>query len=319
MGTTTSPWSRAAAAARTGLTAGLKTSLYLLRIMVPVSLAVALLRWSGALGWTAGLLAPAMRLLGLPGEGALVLVSAATLNVYSAVAVIEGLSLSARETTILAIMCLSAHNLFIETAVMKSSGSSATKMVLLRVGTAVALAAALNLLLPASEAGQGVAATVAQAEPAFLPAMAAWGLSTLRLVVKILLLVEAIMVGQRLLEEFGIMDLLSRLVAPAMRVFGLSRDASFLWIVVNVVGYAYGAGIIVDRVKDGKMKPQEADLFNHHAAVCHSLLEDTALFLAIGVPLFWITIPRLAAALLVVWFERTRRHRFRRSFRVGTA
>ncbi len=317
MGTTTTPWSRAATAARTGLTAGLKTSLYLLRIMVPVSLAVALLRWSGALGWAAGILAPAMGLLGLPGEGAMVLVSAAALNVYSAVAVIEGLSLSPREITILAIMCLSAHNLFVETAVMKSSGSSATKMVLLRVGTAVALAAVLNLLLPASRAGE--AAAVAQAEAAFLPAMAAWGLSTLRLVVKIVLLVEAIMVGQRLLEEFGVMDLLSRLVAPAMRVLGLSRDASFLWIVVNAVGYAYGAGIIVDRVKEGKMKPQDADLFNHHAAVCHSLLEDTALFLAIGVPLFWITVPRLAAALVVVWFERIRRHRFRRSFRVGTA
>jgi len=66
------------------------------------------------------------------------------------------------------------------------------------------------------------------------------------------------------------------------------------------------------------MKPQEADLFNHHAAVCHSLLEDSALFLAIGVPLFWITAPRLVAALIVVWFERLRRQHFRRSFRVGT-
>ena len=66
------------------------------------------------------------------------------------------------------------------------------------------------------------------------------------------------------------------------------------------------------------MKPQEADLFNHHAAVCHSLMEDTVLFLAIGVPLFWITLPRLVLALLAVWLERARRRIFRRSFRVGT-
>jgi hypothetical protein len=66
------------------------------------------------------------------------------------------------------------------------------------------------------------------------------------------------------------------------------------------------------------MKPQEADLFNHHAGICHSLLEDTVLFLAVGAPLFWITVPRFGLALLAVWIERARRRFFRRSFRVGT-
>jgi hypothetical protein len=109
------------------------------------------------------------------------------------------------------------------------------------------------------------------------------------------------------------------MVAPLMRVFGLSENSSFLWIVINVVGYAYGAAIIMGRVQGGAMKPQEADLFNHHACLCHSLLEDTSLFLAIGTPLGWITLPRIAAALLVVWLERFRRGRFRRSFKAGTA
>jgi hypothetical protein len=74
----------------------------------------------------------------------------------------------------------------------------------------------------------------------------------------------------------------------------------------------------MERVKDGKMKPQEADLFNHHAALCHSLFEDTVLYAAIGTPVFWITVPRLVMALIVVWFERFRRQRFRKSFRAGT-
>jgi hypothetical protein len=66
------------------------------------------------------------------------------------------------------------------------------------------------------------------------------------------------------------------------------------------------------------MKRQEADLFNHHAAVSHSLLEDTILYAALGIPVFWLTVPRLAMAILVVWAERLRRTAFRRSFRVGT-
>jgi spore maturation protein SpmB len=149
--------------------------------------------------------------------------------------------------------------------------------------------------------------------------LGAWSLSTVRLSLKIVLFVVAVMITQRLLEEFGVMDFLSRLLAPVIRLFGLPREASFLWIVINIVGYAYGAGIIEEQVRAGRMKQQDADLFNHHAGLCHSLLEDTALFLAVGVPLFWITVPRLILALLAVWLERVRRHFFRHSFRVGTA
>jgi hypothetical protein len=300
-----------------GVSSGFSTTLFLIRIMVPVSLAVALLQWSGALMWGARLLAPAMRILGLPGEAALVLVSAALLNNYSAIAIMGTLPLTLREITILAVMSLTAHNLIVETAVMKKSGSSAFKMVVLRIGGAIVMGYLFNLVLPAfSSVGATIGATVSRAE--FWPMLAAWGVSTLRLVFKIVVLVLSIMIGQRLLEEFHVIDVLSRLMAPVMRIFGLSENTSVLWIVINVVGYAYGAAIIMERVKDGKMKPQEADLFNHHAGLCHSLLEDTILFMAIGVPLFWITVPRLLLATAVVWFERFRRQRFRRSFKVGT-
>ena len=315
---TPSTLSRVRNASRSGLSSGLKTALFLLKIMVPVSLAVALLKWSGVLAWAAYFLAPAMGFLGLPGEAALVLVSSVLLNVYSAIAVIETLPLTMREVTILAIMCLTAHNLIIETAVMKKSGSSAFKMITLRVGSAIFAGLVLNHLLPEGNTLVTTGLEAGAARPEFWAMLAAWGLSTVRLVSKIVILVMVIMVGQRLMEEFKVMDFLSRITAPAMRVFGLSENSSFLWIVINIVGYAYGAAIIMERVKDGRMKPQEADLFNHHASLSHSLLEDTALFMTIGVPVFWITVPRVAMALVVVWFERFRRQRFRKSFKVGT-
>jgi spore maturation protein SpmB len=302
---------------RTAILAGLKTTLFLARIMIPVSLAVTLLTWMGLLPLFADLLTPVMSLLGLPGEAALVLVSSVFLNVYSAIAVIQMLSLSLREITILAVMTVIAHNLLVETAVMKKAGSSAVKMILLRLGWAVVLGGTLNFILPAAGVA-GVELVVDTVQPSFLAMMGTWGVSSLGLMGKILLLVCGIMVTQRLMEEFKVMYFLSRLLAPLMRFFGLSAETSFLWIVVNIAGYAYGAAVIMDRVNNGKMKPRDADLFNHHASLCHSLFEDTALYLAIGAPLFWLTVPRLLAATVVVWVERIRRHRFRRSFRVGT-
>jgi hypothetical protein len=310
---------RAAQAGVAGIKGAAGTILFLLSIVVPISFAVTLLDWLGALSWIARFMEPLMQIVGLPGTAALVFISSAFLNIYSALAVAFSTSLDMRSATILAIMCLIAHNLFVETAVMKKTGSSGLKMVFLRILFAIAAAYAYNLVLPEYLSSVPFSSSVdSVARPEFLGMLADWGWSTLGLALKIVLIVLGITVAQRLFEEFGVMDFLSRLFAPVMRLFGLPKQSSFLWIVINVVGYAYGAGIIEEQVKSGNMKPHEADLFNHHAGVCHSLIEDTILFAAVGVPLFWITVPRLILALFSVWFERARRHFFRRSFRVGT-
>ena len=77
---------------------------------------------------------PIMGLVGLPGDAALVFISSVFLNIYSA----DRRSLldvpsTCGSATILAIMCLTAHNLIVETAVMKKTGSSGSKMVFLRI------------------------------------------------------------------------------------------------------------------------------------------------------------------------------------------
>jgi hypothetical protein len=308
---------RAGKAAVAGVRAGLGTILFLLRIVVPVSLLVALLDWSGILEKIAEFVAPAMALLGLPGEAALVVLSSALLNIYSAIAVAGALQLNLHDATILAFISLTAHNLIVETAVMRKTGSSGFKMVVLRLGIAVLGALALNLILPTELRNLPFSAAVSAAKLDFIPMLVAWSISTGILTLKIVIIVLVIMMCQKLLEEFHVLNRLSRGLAPLMRFFGLPASSSFLWIVINVVGYAYGAGIVAKQIEGGDMKLQEGDLFNHHAGICHSLLEDTALYLVVGIPFIWITIPRLVLAVAVVWLERARRHYFRRSFRAG--
>jgi len=259
-----------------------------------------------------------MQLLGLKGESALVFISGALVNNYSAIAAMGSLTLSLRDATILAIMSLIAHNLIVESAVMKSAGSSALKMALLRIIVAFAGAFILNLVLPSSMSDVSFSAGIVSGQDTFPVMLAGWSISTLKLVGRIILFVLLIMLTQSLFEEFRITYALSRLLAPVMKVFGLPAEASFLWIIVNVVGYSYGAGIIKSEYESGKMKKQDGDLFNHHAAISHSLLEDTILFSAIGLPVFWLMVPRLLLAVIVVWLERFRRRSFKKSFSVGT-
>lgn len=296
----------------------ISTVWFLLKVMLPTSFAVALLGWSGLLEQFAGLLSPLMRILGLPGEAALVFISGVFLNNYSAIAAMGSMGLSLRDATILAIMCLIAHNLIVETAVMKSAGSSAAKMVALRIGTAIVAAIALNLMLPAALGDIPFSSGAATARLAFPAMLAAWGISTLRLVTRLCLFVFAIMLIQSLLDEFKVIDLLSKIFAPFMKLFGLPAEASFLWIIINVVGYTYGAGIIKSEYEAGTMKKQDGDLFNHHAAISHSLLEDSFLYAGVGIGIVWIMLPRLVLSIIVVWLERIRRNFFKKTFRVGT-
>jgi hypothetical protein len=161
-----------------------------------------------------------------------------------------------------------------------------------------------NKLLP-EDMGSATVTTIAEtAEQTFGQVMLLWAIGTAKLSLKILLIVSGLMILQRLLEEFHIMDALAKLFAPLMRVMGLSKNCSFLWFVANIIGLTYGSAILIEQIEDQKLNRAEARMLNNHLAISHSLLEDTLIFVAIGVPLFWVTVPRVGLAILVVWILR---------------
>ena len=118
------------------------------------------------------------------------------------------------------------------------------------------------------------------------------------------LIVTALMMLQRVLEEFGWMHRIAHILSPLMRLFGLPSGCSLLWLTGNVVGMAYGAAIMIDEVEQGRLTRHEANLVNHHLGVSHSLLEDTMLFVAMGISFWWIFLTRLALAMIAVWTMR---------------
>jgi spore maturation protein SpmB len=271
--------------------------------MVPVSLVVSLARYAGILQAIGRVAGGAFRILGLPGEAAVPFVTSAFLNIYSAIAAMGSLALSPKELTTMAVMCLVAHNLIVETAVLKRAGSSAFAVVALRIGGALAVAFVLRYAVPdAPAAGASLGAAAA---PETIPALlASWARTTGVLVAKVLAIVTGLMLVQRLLSHFGITRWLARAAAPLMRLFGLPGSTAFSWIVANTLGLAYGSAILIEETKSGRLAEADARLLNYHIAVSHSLLEDTLLFVAIGVSALWIMVPRLLLAMVAVWGAR---------------
>ncbi len=284
----------------------LKTSWWLVKIMFLVTLIITILKYFGVISWISMYLTPVFSKFGLPGEAALAYVSGFFVNCYSAIAVISTLNMDIRSITILAVMVLCAHNIPMETAVQKKTGTSAIRMILVRTLSSLFLGWFLHKIMP-GETMLTVAGAVETQSREFWPMMGTWALDTVKIAIPMVLLVYSLTVVQRLLAEFGVIRYIAKLLKPVMVFFGLPPKTAFLWIVANTLGLAYGAAVMIDEVKAGKISVKDVDLLNHHISVSHSNLEDLLLFTAIGGLLPWMLLSRWAVSLFWVWERRLER------------
>ncbi|MBN2767173.1 MAG: nucleoside recognition protein [Paludibacteraceae bacterium] len=280
-----------------------KTIWWLLKIIIPISFLVSLLQFSGLLSMFAVYMSPLFSLIGLPGESAIVFISSMFLSLYAPIAIIATLPLDIREISILALMCLVSHNLIVETAVQRKTGSSGLIMFSLRFVSSFILAFILHKILP-DQPSSNMQLSHEVINPSFSEMLSTWLWSSFDLILKIVLIVTGLMIMQQILKEFKLLDKVAAIFSPLMKFMGLSADSAFLWFVAQTVGLAYGSAIMTEAVHNNEISPRNANLLNFHIAINHSLLEDTLLFVAIGVPAAWIVFPRLLWAIVVVWIVR---------------
>jgi hypothetical protein len=281
---------------------GLKTAIWLLKITIPVSFAVMLLDYFGGLEFIAQYTTPIFKLIGLPGVAAVVIITSIFTNIYSVIAVLTALALPVRDGTIIAVMCLISHGFIIETAVLKKTGSSSFRMLLLRLLSSFLIGWFLNLIMPGNSSVQG--SVHINVERVFSEELLNWFFIISKTILKIIVLVNLLLILQKFLEEFGLIKWLEQPLKPIMRIFGLPKQTSFSWIVANTLGLAYGSAVMINQVKEDKMNKSQADLLNHHIALSHSQLEDPLLFLTLGYSLIWLIIPRVFVAIVAVWIRR---------------
>jgi hypothetical protein len=287
---------------KSALPKGLKTAWWLIKITVPVSFGVMLLDFFGILNLIAGYTGPLFNLFGLPGVSAVVFITSIFTNIYSVVAILAMLNLPVREGIILATMCLVSHGFLIESAVMKRTGSSVLRMLVLRITGSFVVAWMLNMIMPGEISDQ--AFVIQPHQEAFSAALLHWFNSISATVIKILVLVNVLLIFQQIMEEFGWIRLIEKPLSPLMRLFGLPESTTLSWVVANLIGLAYGSAIMIDQREKGRMSREDADLLNHHVAVSHSQLEDPLLFLTLGYTMHWLIWPRILVAVAAVWIRK---------------
>lgn len=277
-----------------------RTIKWLTKIMVLVTFAIMLLQYFGVIEYISQWLTPVFSHFGLPGEAALAYVSGYFVNCYSAIAVMTTLDLSTRAATILSVMVLCSHNMIVETTVQHKTGSSVARIVIIRTLSAFILAWILNKIMPGNFEVSSITNNIHE-EFTFMTMLKDWFFRTLKNVAIMAVLVYLLTLLQKILSEYGVINYISNFLKPIMTFFGLSPKTSFLWLISNTLGLAYGAGIMVEESEKGITTKEENDLLNHHIGISHSNLEDLLLFATVGGSILWMLLSRWTMSFILVW------------------
>ena len=283
-----------------------KTIWWIFKITAIVSFAMLLLKYTGILTWIAAAVSPVFQIFGLPGDASLAYVSGYFTNVYSCIAVVSTIDLTARQITILGTMTLAAHAMVVECAVQKKTGTSIIYTVILRTLGSLALGIIMNQVLPGKPVFDATSVNLSDIpffniKEEFWPMFVVWFKGLVKLAAWMTVLITLLNIIQRAFYEYGIMNWISRLFSPLLTLFGLPKETSVLWIVANVVGLSYGSAAIMDEMEHGKISDRSILELNTHIGISHSNLEDLMLFAAVGGMWYWMLLFRWAMVTLLVW------------------
>ena len=286
----------------------LTTSMWLLKIILPISLVVRFLDYFGVLTVIGSILDPVFVFLGLPGSTGIVFITSIFLPLYAPIAILTSMSVTLRELTILALMCQITHNIPVESSIQARTGTPFWRTATVRIIMSIVVGFVLNLILP-KEMGMPIFAVTDPAEITTISnVLIAWLTTSLTIAALILMIIAALNVLYAVLVSFNMVDKLSQTIAPLLRMFGLPKSTGFLWLIGYIVGLAYGGALMVEQLKDGTVNKNDATLLNYHLAMSHSVIEDSLLFVVLGVSFWWIVGVRLVAAWTVVWCARLFNH-----------
>lgn len=286
-------------ALRRALPATWKSAFWLLKLMIPISLAVTLMHHFGVLEWIAGYLNPLFVYMGLPGSSAVIFISGALAGTYAGLAAMMAVPLTMKQATILSLMIALCHALPMECAVNRKTGSSFWTMAALRVSMALVCAVGMNRLLP--EMPGCFLYLGAATGNALSEVILTWCMSQLQMSLMVFIIIYVLMVVQRLIEAYGLLSPLSGFLSPLMRLFGLPRKAAYMWLVGNVLGISYGSAVMLELEERGLVTRKEANDVNFHLIMNHSLLEDTIVFALAGINALLLVSVRISFAVVVVW------------------
>lgn len=274
------------------------------RIMLPIMIMIRVADTYGVMEWISPILRPIMALLNLPPEAAIVCLTSILTGLYGAIAtlpVLIGHDLTAAQVTSICVFMLIAHAIPIEQAIVRRAGGSFWGTTFLRLFTACLAAFLIDAVSKATgflsqpqsldNISQFVSVDAGHWE---------WAVSSLKGMAMLFAILTGLLIMMDAFNRFGVTDVINRLFAPVMRLSGLDRSVASITTAGILLGLAYGGGLIIAQGNDKTISCEAKYYALCWLSLCHGLIEDTALMIAIGGD-FWVMFAgRIVLTLILV-------------------
>ncbi len=280
------------------------TSWELIKITIPVIIVTKILQELGVVMFFSKLLDPVMGLLGLPGAMGLVWATAMITNLYGAMAIFAalapGLAITTAQATIICSAMLVAHSLPLEMTITKRSGAPLLPILVLRIAGGFLFAWLLDQLFTFFSLFQGSARIVFEPKATDLN-LGQWALGQIENLMLIVVVIFCVIVVMRFLRTTGILDLFEKMLEPVLPFFGMSKRAAPITVVGMLMGISYGGALIIRESTSGRLKSREVFFSLALMALCHAIIEDTLLMMALGAHWTGVFLGRVLFSLIVIY------------------
>ncbi|UTR15990.1 hypothetical protein MM221_05365 [Salipaludibacillus sp. LMS25] len=287
---------------KNGLKSGLLTTWKLGKIIFPVTLIVTILGHTVVMDWLTKILSPFMGWIGLTGEAAIPLVLGNVLNLYAGIGAILSMDLTVKQVFILAVMLSFSHNLFIESAVAKQVGLRISIVLIVRLGLAFMSAWLIHLFWQGGDE---------KAAYGFIPSSRTETIegyghivlngieSALFGIVQLAMIVIPIMMFIQIMKDLQWLAIFSKWMSPFTKLLGVKPNTATTLASGLVFGLAYGAGVMIQAVKEDGVSKKDLYLVFIFLVACHAVIEDTLIFAPLGIPLWPLLAVRLITAIML--------------------
>lgn len=91
-----------------------------------------------------------------------------------------------------------------------------------------------------------------------------------------------LMIFIELARGLGVLDALNKLFKPTLRYFHLPPQAGVPILVGQVLGLSYSAGVLMESAREKEMGTRDMWVICLFLSLCHALIEDTVVLMAVG-------------------------------------
>ena len=280
------------------------TAVMLFKIMIPVSIGVKILQETGGLEYIGIALSPLMEMVGLPGEMGLVWGTGMITNLFGGVLAFLNIApsfhLTIAQTTVLCMMMLVAHSFPIELQIARKAGVKLITMFIFRLGFAFLMGLILNLIYTLFDVLQEPSVITFKKQIIIDSSIMSWILGELKNYGIILLFIFSLLFFTKFLKVIGVIDIITKILSPLLRFMGIGEGVTTIAIIGLTLGVVYGGALIINESKSKKIDKRDVFYCLALMGLCHSIIEDTILMMALGSHYSGVLLARLIFSIIII-------------------